>query len=114
PLEQELQSVRGREHPRDPLRAAGARKESDLDLGQAEPRLRIVSRDAMMAGKRQLETPAHRRAIERANPRLSAVLDASIELRQLAAFLEQHARGGLFTLVLGHGREYFGKAIQHG
>ena len=40
-LEQELQRVGRRHHARDPLRAAGAREQADLDLRQSESRLAL-------------------------------------------------------------------------
>ena len=64
-------------------------KQTDLDFGQAEPRLVVFGGDAVMAGQRQLEAAAHRGAVDRRDPRLAAGLDAASELRQFAAFLEQ-------------------------
>src|SRR6185437_8777940 len=100
--EQELQCVRRRDHARDTLRAARAGEEADLDFRQAEPRLRIVRGDAVMAGQRKLEAAAHCRAVERADPRLAAGLDAPIEQRELAALLEHEFRRR-FLALLAHG-----------
>ncbi len=88
-LEQELQRVGRGQHARNALRAAGARKQTDLDLGQTEPGSPVVGGDAMMAGERQLETAADRGAVDGGNPRLAAGLDAPVQQRQPAALVEQ-------------------------
>ena len=59
-LQHDHQRIGRLQHARQPLRAAGAREQADLDLGQAEPGLRIVGGDAIVARQRQLE--ARRRA----------------------------------------------------
>ena len=99
-LEQKLQRIGRLQHAGDALGAAGAGKQADLDLGQAEPRLRVVGGDAVMAGQRQLEAAADRGAVDRRDPRLAAGLDAPIEQRQLAAFVEQPLAGGFLAFVL--------------
>jgi len=86
--------------------AAG--KQPDLDLGQAEARLRIVRGDPVMAGKRQLEAAAHRGAVERRDPGLAARLQPPVNLRELRLFsntsaarlLRPSASGRLVILAL--------------
>ncbi len=97
-LEQKLQRVGRRQHARDALRAAGAGEQADLDLGQAEPGAAVVGGDAVMAGERQLETAAHRGAVDRRDPRLAAGLDAAAQQRQFAALLEQPRIGRFLAL----------------
>ena len=80
-LEQKLQRVGGLHHARNALRAAGAGKQTDLDLGQAEARLRIFRSDAIMTGERQLEAAAHRRAVESADPRLAGFFQPPVQQR---------------------------------
>ena len=110
-LEQELQRVRRGEHARDPRGAAGAREEPDLDLGQAEPGARILRRDAVVAREHELEGAAERGAVDRGGPGLSGRLQPAVELRELAAFLEQRGRGRLRALglaeILKHAAEAF-------
>ena len=50
-------------------------KKSERHLGQAELRLRIVDRDAAVAGERDLEPAAERRAVERRDDRLAERLE---------------------------------------
>ena len=100
-LEQELQRVGGRHHARDALGAAGAGKQADLDLGQADAGLVVVGGDALVAGEAELEAAAERGAVDGGDERLAAGLDAPVELRQLAALGEQHRRRGLLALALG-------------
>ena len=92
-LEQELQRVAGRQKPRHALRSAGARKEPDLDLGQADLGLVVVGEHAMMAGERELEGAAEANAMDRDREGLAAGLEAPIELRQLARALEEELVG---------------------
>ncbi len=96
-LEQKLQRVGGRHHARDALGAAGAREQSDLHLGQAQPRAFVVGGDAVMAGETQLEPAAERRAVDRRHPRLAARLQPPAEHRPFAALLEQERRGRLLA-----------------
>ena len=58
---------------RQPLRAARARDQAELDLGQAEPRAR--GRDAEMAAHGELEPTTERRAVHRRDRRLLDVVD---------------------------------------
>ncbi len=88
-FEQELQRIGRLQHARDPLRAAGAREQSDFDLRQRQPRSVVVGGDTVMAGERQFETAADRGAIDRRDPGLAAGLDPAAKQRQFAALLEQ-------------------------
>src|SRR5262249_59845037 len=82
---------------RDALRPAGSGKEADLDLRQPDPGIRVIGSDPMMASKAKLETPAEGGAVDRRHPRLAAGFQASIELRQLAALIEEQRGGGLLA-----------------
>ncbi len=98
-LEKELQRVGWRQHAGDARRAAGAWKQPDLDLRQPETRLRILRRDPVVAGERELEAAADRGAVDGGDPRLAAGLDPPIEQRELAAFLEQAGRRLLLAVA---------------
>ena len=111
-LEQELQRVARLHHARDALRAAGAGKQPDLHLGQADARLRIVGGDAMVAGEAQLEAAAERHAVDRRDPRLAAGLQPAVELRQLAALLEERCARRLLALRLARRRRIRGRGFR--
>jgi hypothetical protein len=64
PGQDEVERRRDAHEARQPLGAARARDEPELDLGHAEHRLRIVGRDAVAAGQRHLEPAAERRAVD--------------------------------------------------
>ncbi len=113
-LEQELQRVAGRDHARHALGAAGAGEQADLHFRQAEPRLRIVGDDAVMAGEHQFEAAAHAGAIHRGDPRLAAGFQAAVEQRQLAAFLEHHPGGGFLAFAFEQIGIDVAEALQHG
>ena len=68
---------------RQPLRAAGAGQQAELDLGHAE--LRRRHRDPVMAGQRDLEAAAERGAVDRGDHRLGAILDDVDHLRAASA-----------------------------
>ena len=110
-LEKELQRVGWRQHAGDARRAAGAGKQPDLDLRQPEARLRILRRDAVVAGERELEAAADRGAVDGGDPRLAAGLDPPIEQRELAALLEQAGRR-LLLAVAGKLLEGCGRATR--
>ena len=74
-FEQERQRLRHADQARHALRAAAARQQADLDLGQADEGLRVVGHDAVMAGEAQLEAAAEREAVDRGDERLAAGLD---------------------------------------
>ena len=112
-LEQKLQRVGRLHHARDALRAAGAGEKADLDFGQTDARLGIFRRDALMTGERQLEAAAHRGAVEGADPRLARRLDAPVQQRQLAAFLEHETGRGFRAFVLHHVGVHRAHALQH-
>ena len=70
-LQQQLHRILRRDDARHALGAAGAREQADLHFRQAEPGLRVVGGDAVVAGQRQLETAAEREAIDGGDPRLA-------------------------------------------
>jgi len=113
-LEKELKGIGGRDHARDALGAAGAGEQTDLDLGKAEPCFRIVGSDPVVASKRELETAAHCRSVERADPRFAARFDPSVDLRQLAAFIEDERCGYLLALRAHQICEHSAHALKHG
>ena len=61
------------DQPRQPLRAAVAGNDAEVDLRLAEPRR--VGRDAQRARHRQLAAAAEREAVDRGDHRLAHVLD---------------------------------------
>ncbi len=69
---------------RQPLRPARARQQAELHFRRAE--LRGRNRDAIVAGKRNLEPAAERRAVDRGDHRLGASLDDVDHLRQHRLF----------------------------
>ena len=105
-LEQHLQRVRRRHEPRDPLRAAAAGEEADLDLRQADPRLVAVGGDAVVAGERQLEAAAHADAVDRDGDRLAAGLEPPVDDVQFLRLLDEGAHRRLLALVPGPARVF--------
>ena len=89
-LQQHLHRILRLQHARQPLRAAAAGEQPDLDFRQAEAGLGIVRRDAIVTRQRQFERAAEREAVDRGDPRLAAGLDLAQRQRQLSAFIEQH------------------------
>ena len=75
-LDREFRTDRARQA----LGAAGARQQAEFDLGQAEPC--VLGRDAEMAGERDLEAAAERRAVNGGNDRLRRVLHRAQHLVQ--------------------------------
>ena len=68
---------------RQALRAAGAGNEPELDLRQAD--LGRGNGDAVMADQRDLEAAAQRRAVDRGDDRLGAILDRGLRVGQARA-----------------------------
>ena len=62
------------DEPGQPLRAFGARDDAEIDFRLTHPR--VAKRDAVVAGHRQLEPAAERRAVNRHHHRLGGVFDA--------------------------------------
>ena len=62
----------GTDRARQPLGAAGARQQAELDLGQAQPG--VLGGDAEMAGERDFEAAAERGAVNRGDDRLRRIL----------------------------------------
>src|SRR5262249_61780148 len=69
----ELKRAAPSDQPRQPLRAAAAGKQSQLDLGLAE--LRVLDGDADGARHRRLAAAAQRKAVDRRDHRLAEILD---------------------------------------
>ena len=65
----ELQGLLDADRARQPLRAAGARDDAELDLGQAQL-AHVLGRDAVVAAERQLQPAAQRRAVDGRHHRL--------------------------------------------
>ena len=65
-----------------------------------------------MAGEAKLEAAAERGAVDRRDERLAAGLDAPVELRQLAAFVEQQRRRGFLAVPLRHLAEHAGERFE--
>ena len=76
----ELQRPFRPDQARQALRAAGARQEAELDLGQADAG--AGRGDAVMAAERELEAAAERRAVDRRDDRLADALDRLDDLDQ--------------------------------
>ena len=76
-LQQHLhQAVGDAEQPDDAHDPAAARKQTEGHLGQAELRLGVVQRDAVVAGQRDLEATAERGAVQRGDDRPAQRLHA--------------------------------------
>ena len=54
---------------------AAAGQQAESDLGQAELRLRVVQRDPVMAGERDLQAAAERSTVERRDDGLAQRLE---------------------------------------
>ena len=72
-----------------------------LTSGSPTRVLLVVGGDALMAGEAELEAAAERGAVDRRDPRLAGGFQPPIELRQLAALLEQFGDRGFVALRLG-------------
>ena len=103
----ELQGLLHADRARQALRAAGARNDAELDLGQPElPH--ILGRDAVVAAQCQLQAAAERRAVHRGHHRLGRCLDR----------VDERGQQGLLHLALefrdvGAGGEEPACARQH-
>jgi hypothetical protein len=113
-LEQHLQGVAGLHEPGDALRAAGAREQADLDLGQPDAGRVRIRGDPEMAGERQLERAAEAGAVDRRRERLAAGLEAAIEQRQFSRLLEEDAHRLLLTSLPGEGPVGGAEPLEHG
>ena len=103
----ELQGLLDADRARQPLRAAGARDDAELDLGQAQL-AHVLGGDAVVAAERQLQPAAQRRAVDGRHDRLGGRLDAVDQLRQVGLL---HL--GLELGDVGAGREEPARAGQH-
>ena len=95
--EDELQGAALSDQARQALRAAAARKESELDFGLAE--LRVLHRDPDGASHRRLAAAAERKAIDRRDHRLAEVLDEIEDLLSETAGLLRLERRGMRELA---------------
>ena len=100
-LEQKLQRVGGRQHASKALRAAAAREQPDLDLGQPDAGLGIVRRDPVMTGEAKLEPAAERGAVDGGGPRLAAGFEPPEQEREVADLLEQPRGRRRLAVALG-------------
>lgn len=95
------------------LRAAGARKQPDLDLGHADARLVVIRHNSKMTGERELEGPAETRAVNGGYEGLAASLEASVKQREAAHLLEEKARRFFLALALSQLRIVLAEAFEH-
>ena len=113
-LGEHREGIARRHHAGDALRAAGAGKQADLDLGQADARLRVLRGDAMVAREAELERAAERGAVDGGGPRLAAGFQPPVEQRELAALLEQLGVRRLLALLACHVGKGAVERLQHG
>ena len=96
-LEQQLhQRVDDAQHPHRADDAAGAGEQAELDLGEAEQGLGVVDHDPVVAGQRDLQPAAERRAVDGRDHRLAQRLQPPQHRLVLT-----HEAGDLFGVVLG-------------
>ncbi len=112
-LEQHLQRVRRRHQPRNALRAARAGEEPDLNLGQADTRLVAVGGDAIVAGEREFEAPAHAHPVDRGGDRLAAGFEPPVDQRELLRPVDKSAHRGLLAVRLGAARIFLARGLEH-
>ena len=79
-----LQRLLDADDARQPLRAAGAGQQAELDLGQAEL-ARTGRRRGSGSAERDLEAAAERRAVDRGDDRLGAALDRVLHVVERGA-----------------------------
>ena len=103
----ELQRLLDADGARQPLRAAGARQDAELDLGQPEL-AHVLARHPLMAPERQLQAAAQRGAVDGGDDRLVARLDLVDQRRQERLL---HARGELGDV--GAGRKEAARSRQN-
>ena len=65
------------QHPGHPGHAPSAGQQAERRLGQADLGLRVVEQDAVLAGERDLEPAAERRAVDRGDDGLGQLLQAA-------------------------------------
>src|SRR3546814_9028964 len=63
-----------------PLRSAGARQKTDIDLGQSYDRFRIIDKNAVMRRQCQFEPAAECKTIDNRNPGLPTLLYCAMHL----------------------------------
>ena len=96
---------------RQPLRALGAWNDPEVDLGLADERVRHG--DTEVAGHGDLETAAERRAVNRHDHGLAAVLDARQQRVHVARRLAVAPRRTLEAVDIGAGDERPARAHEH-
>ena len=79
--ENDVERLLDADEARQPLRAAGAGNEAELDFRQAA--FRRGDGDAVMGGQRHLEPAAERRPVQRGDDRLRGVLDRIEHVREI-------------------------------
>ena len=103
----ELQGLLGADGARETLRAAGARNDAELDLGQAEL-AHVLGRNAVVAAERQLQAAAESGAVDGGDNRLGRLLDRVDQGRQ-----ERLLHLALEFRDVGAGGEELARARQH-
>ena len=106
-----VQGLLDADETRQPLRALGARNDPEVDLGLADERVRHG--DAEVAGHGDLETAAERRAVNRHDHGLAAVLDARQQRVHVARRLAVAPRRTLEAVDIGAGDERPARAHEH-
>ena len=71
----QTQRLRDTDQPRQPLRATGAGEQADLHLREADAGLRLVGKNPVVTGERQLEAGAECHAVDRRRERFTAGLE---------------------------------------
>ena len=84
--EDHLQRLAAPDHARQPLRAAAAGDDGEVDLGQAQARVRRS--DADVAGQRQLQAATEAVAADGRDDRLPAAVHRAAEVEPPAALAE--------------------------
>src|SRR3546814_2293895 len=89
-----------------PLRSAGARQKTDIDLGQSYDRFRIIDKNAVMRRQCQFEPAAECKTIDNRNPGLPTLLYCAMHLGCALAEIQ--------GVVLGQSAIAFDKQFQIG
>ena len=111
-FEQHLQRVRRRHQPRDALRAPAARKEADLDFGQADASLVAVRGDPVVAGERQFEAAAHANPADGHGDGLAAGFQPPIDEVQSLRPLDEGAHRRVLAFGLGAADEFVARDLE--
>ena len=106
-----VERLRDPDQPRQPLGAFRAGNDAEVDLGLAEQR--IGRRDSEVPGHRDLEPAAERRAMDRHDHRLGAVLDSRQQRMKIAGRLTISPGGAVERVDVGAGDEGLARAHEH-